>query len=249
MAREEGLKDTISSYSNKKYSLDDKLKSYDLGEVVVSAKRKSLIVTESPYYSIMSTPVITAKEIENWRLLSVYDLLRRINGVTVSGSTVSYRGNTPMLLLDNVPTEGFDYDMLTIDDIKEAFVTPGTTMGIIFGSRGANGAIVINTKKGFVQTNTINTNIKYVKAIGYQQPIEFYSPVYNTVEDKNNGKPDNRTTIYWNPNVQIGTDGVANLVFNAADKSSKYIILLEGISLYGHLMHSSKEEISITSEK
>jgi len=250
MAREkEVLKDTISTNSIKKYALDEKLKSYDLGEVIVSAKRKSIIMTDSPYYSIMSSQVITATEIEKWRLLSVYDLLRRISGVTVSGTTVLYRGNTPMLLLDNVPTEGYDYDMLTVEDIQDAFVTPGTTMGIIFGARGANGAIVINTKKGFVQTNTINTNLKYVKAVGYQQPVQFYSPVYATDLEKSNPKPDYRTTIYWNPNVQIGADGKTNLNFFTADIPTKYVVVLEGISQLGHIIRLSGKEIVIKAEQ
>jgi len=250
MAREEPvMKDTVSFATSKKYSAYDGMKIYNLGEVTVTAKRKSLITTESPYYSITSSPVITAKEIEGWHLISVYDLLRRISGVTVNGTEVRYRGNTPMLLLDNVPTEGFDYDMLTVDDIQDAFVTPGTTMGVIFGSRGVNGAIVINTRKGFVQKNTISSNIKIVKAFGYQQPVQFYSPVYSTEQEKTSSKPDYRTTIYWNPNVQIGADGTANLSFYAADTPSKYVVLLEGVSQYGHLIYQSEKEISITSEQ
>lgn len=246
--KEPALNDTYLSNANKKYAVDDGMKIHNLAEVTVTAKRKSSIMTDSPYYSVMSSMVITAKDIENWHLLTVYDLLRRIPGITVSGTEVRYRGNTPMLLLDNIPTDEFDYDMLMVDDIQDAFVSPGTSMGAIFGSRGANGAIVINTKKGFVQTNKISSNIRYVKAFGYQQPIQFYSPVYGTDQEKNNGKPDYRTTIYWNPNVQIGADGITNLSFYAADTPSKYVVLLEGVSLYGHLIHQEKE-ILITSER
>jgi len=139
--------------------------------------------------------------------------------------------------------------MLVVDDIQDAFVTPGTTMGTVFGSRGANGAIVINTKKGFVQTNKMNSNIKYVKAAGYQQPVQFYSPAYVTEQEKNSIKPDYRTTIYWNPNVQVGTDGIANLNFYAADIPTKYNIILEGVSSLGHLIYSAQNEITIGTEQ
>ncbi len=237
------LKNNYLSNDNKKHIVDDKVYKL-LGEVTVTAKRESSTMTDSPYYSIMSSMVISAKDIENWHLLTVYDLLRRIPGVTVSGSEVKYRGNTPMLILDNIPTDGFDYDMLSVDDVKDAFVSPGTSIGAIFGSRGANGAIIINTKKGFVQTNKISSNIKYIKALGYQQHVQFYSPIYDTDQKRNNGKPDYRTTIYWNPNVQIGTNGIANLNFYAADTPSKYVVLIEGVSMYGHLIHQ-EEEISI----
>lgn len=243
------LEDQSLSTSNKTYSAYDGMKTHNLGELMVTAKRKSLVATESPYFSITSSQVITAKEIEGWKLLSVYDLLRRISGVTVSGTEVLYRGNTPMLLLDNVPTEGFDYDMLVVDDIQDAFVTPGTSMGVIFGSRGANGAIVINTKKGFIQTNKINSNVKIVKAIGYQQTAQFYSPAYVTEQEKNSSKPDYRTTIYWNPNVQTDSNGIARLDFYAADFPTQYSIVFEGVSSSGHLIHSSHQEISIETGK
>lgn len=243
------LEDQSLSTSKKTYSAYDGMKTHNLGELMVTAKRKSLVATESPYFSITSSQVITAKEIEDWKLLSVYDLLRRISGVTVSGTEVLYRGNTPMLLLDNVPTEGFDYDMLVVDDIQDAFVTPGTTMGTVFGSRGANGAIIINTKKGFIQTNKINSNVKIVKALGYQQSVKFYSPVYSTEQERNSTKPDYRTTIHWNPNVQIDSTGVVNLSFYAADIPSKYSVVLEGVSSSGHLINSSQQEISIETGK
>jgi len=35
---------------------------------------------------------------------------------------------------------------------------------------------------------------------------EFYKPDY---EKKNIRTPDNRTTLYWNPEIQTGSDGFA----------------------------------------
>jgi hypothetical protein len=233
--------DTVQLVKNKKYIADDGLRMYNLNELLVTGQRKPAVASESPYYSINSSSVVTAKDIDEWHLISVYDLLRRIPGVTISGSEVKFRGSTPMLVLDNIPTEAFDYNMLTVDDIQEAFVSDGITMGVIFGSRGANGAIVINTKKGFIQRNKINTNIKYVNSLGYQQPAQFYSPVYKTKEEINNGIPDYRTTIFWNPNVLTGTDGTAKLSFYTADSPSKYIVVLEGVSQQGHLIHLLSE--------
>lgn len=239
------VNNTSTVGQNGKLLPDEGMKTIDLNEITVTAKRKPLSQTDSPYYSVMSSSVITSKDIDKWHILSVYDLLRRLSGVTVSGSEVRYRGNTPMLLLDNIPMEGFDYDMLMVDDIKDAFVTPGTSMGIIFGSRGANGAIVINTKKGFVQTKTMSSNIRYVNALGYQQPVKFYSPVYDTEDARKNPRFDSRTTIYWNPVVRTDKDGMAQINFYSADSSSKYIVVLEGVSNYGHLVSFMKENVTV----
>lgn len=219
----------------------DGMKMLHLSELTVIAKRRKIIQTDSPYYSVNSSMVITSKEIENWRLLSVYDLLRRIPGVTVTGSEVRYRGNTPMLLLDNIPVEGFDYNMLQVDDIKDAFVTSGTSMGAIFGSRGGNGAIVINTKKGFVQTKSMSNNIRYVNADGYQQSVQFYAPVYDTYIARNSSSNDFRSTIYWNPKVEADTNGRADVSFYSADIPTKYRIVVEGISIYGHLLYKTTD--------
>lgn len=246
--RELTQKDTLSE-PNKKFRAFDGMKTYNLSEVMVTAKRKAPVITDSPYYSVTSSKVITAKDIEDWHLNSVYDLLRRLPGVTVSGSDVRYRRNKPMLLLDNVPTEDFDYDMLSIDDIQDAFINSGAMMGSIFGSIGSNGAIVINTKKGFVQTNKINSNIKVVKAFGYQQPVKFYSPVYSTESEKNNNSPDYRTTLFWNPNVQVDSTGTVGLSFYAADIPTTYRIVLEGVTSLGHLIYSADKEISVESQK
>jgi len=245
--RESVLKDSL--LTDKYHSAYDRMKTYNLGEVTVAARRKSSAITESPYYSVTSSKVITAKEIESWHLSSVYDLLRRISGVTVTGTDVRYRGNKPMLLLDNVPTEDFDYDMLMIDDVQDIFINSGASMGVLFGSMGSNGAIVINTKKGFVQTNKISPNIRMVKALGYQQPVEFYSPVYSTEEEKNSSMPDYRTTILWNPNVQIDSTGVVNVSFYAADIPTMYRVVLEGVSSLGHLIYSAEKEILVAPDK
>jgi len=249
MAREGPvMNDTVLFTTSKKYSAYDGMKVYNLEEVMVTAKRKPIITTESPYYSITSSGVVTAKEIEEWHPQSVPDVLRRIPGVTVINGKITYFGESPKLvLLDNVPTEG--YSTLNVDDIQEAYITPGTIMGIMFGSRGCDGAIIINTKKGFVQTNKISSNIKIVKALGYQQPVQFYSPVYSTEQEKESSKPDYRTTIHWNPNVQVDSTGIVNLSFYAADIPTKYSVILEGVSSLGHLIHSSQYEISIGSEK
>lgn len=249
MQEKPAMKDTVSVTTNRKYSAYDGMKVYNLGEVMVTAKRKSFIRPESPYWSITSSQVITAKEIEKRHPLSILDVLRMIPGVTVVGTDVFFQGGSPsLLLLDNIPSN-LDQCEILIDDIQEAFVTPGIIAGIMFGPRGGSGAIIIKTKRGFVQKNTINSNLKIVKALGYQQPVQFYSPVYSTEQERNSSKPAYRTTIHWNPNVQVDSSGTVNLSFFAADISTKYSIVLEGGSSSGHLIHSSQNEISVGLEK
>lgn len=217
----------------------------NLADVDIVAKRIPPRKTESPYYSVASSFVLATEEIEKANFMNVFDLLRRLPGVTISGSEVLYRRATPMLILDNVPTDNFDYSMLNVNDISDAFVSPATSVMPIFGSRAANGAIVINTKKGFVEKNSLNKNMQVLAPIGYQQQVTFYSPAYETEEQRNNMAPDLRSTIYWNPGVRTDSSGMAHLSFYSADLPSQYGFVIEGVSSVGHLIYSSNEVVRV----
>ncbi len=222
------------------YKTEDGMRMYDLDEVVVTARKIQKPKTESPYYSGSASQVISGEEIDRWKLLSVSDLLMRIPGVSVRGGEVFYRNERPMFIIDNVPNDDFDHTLLDINDVSDAFALPATSVYAIFGSRASGGAIVINTKKGFVQQNKLNSNIQIVPAAGYQQPAEFYSPVYETQLQKEAPIHDLRTTLYWKPDVVIDETGRATLTFYSADLPSEYAVVVEGVSRDGHLIYICK---------
>lgn len=230
---------------NEKYIIENGMRLINLAEVVVKGQRINRRKTESPYYSVASSFVLATEEIEKANFLTIFDLLRRLPGVTISGGEVNYRQATPMLILDNVPTENFDYSMLNVNDISDAFVSPATSVMPIFGTRAANGAIVINTKKGFVEKNSLNKNMQVITPIGYQQHVEFYSPAYETEEQRKNTAPDLRSTIYWNPCVRTDSTGIAHLSFYSADSPSQYGLVIEGVSSFGHLIYLSNEAVTV----
>ncbi|MGL5273097.1 MAG: TonB-dependent receptor, partial [Phocaeicola sp.] len=241
------LEKEFISKVNEKTIIEDGIRSYNLDEVVVTAKKKLKLNTESPYYSISSSRVITSADIEKINPLSLFDLLRRIPGITISGEEVKYRTGTPMVILDNVPEDDFDYTRVDVSDVKDVFISPPELVATIFGSRGVDGAVVINTKKGGgVEKRTLNRNIQIITPIGYQQTVEFYSPVYATKEQKEQAIPDFRTTVYWKPNVQFDNSGTAKVSFYAADYLTHYGIVIEGCSSDGHLIHSSNFEVPVT---
>lgn len=72
------------------------------------------------------------------------------------------------------------------------------------------------------------SNLAYITPLGYQQEVEFYSPIYD-IQKKQSNDMDLRTTIYWKPNV-IFKEGEAEISFYAADSPVNYSILVEGIS-------------------
>ena len=79
-------------------------------------------------------------------------------------------------------------------------------------------------------------------AIGYAGSVEFYSPVYDTPEKIADEKPDIRTTLYWNPYLQIAPDGTAQIEFYSNDhKNQQYDIAIEGITPDGKTCRYRKD--------
>ncbi len=230
---------------NEKHLIEDGMRIYNLAEVLVTAKRKMDLKTKSPYYSVNSSKVLTSEDVEKGNIISIFDLLRRIPGLTVVGDEVRHRNTAPLVVLDNVPEENFDYDRLNVNDISDVFLSPPISAMPIFGGRAAGGAVVISTKKGFVERNKLNSNIQVFTPVGYEQTVEFYSPVYATQKEKDSTVRDLRTTIYWNPNVQVDSSGSAKISFYSADFPTQYGVILEGVSSEGHIICSSEKEITI----
>ena len=72
------------------------------------------------------------------------------------------------------------------------------------------------------------------KTVGYIPGTEFYHPVYDTPEKRENKTPDHRTTLYWEPYLQVGPDGKGCLEFYTNDnKKSDFEITIEGITAEG----------------
>jgi hypothetical protein len=107
-----------------------------------------------------------------------------------------------------------------------------------YGSRGANGIIVITTKHGLdinldkLEINKTLGQLNYTPK-GYYKAHIFYTPKYdNPVSIK---VPDPRTTIYWKPDIQTGKDGNVSFEYYNADDKGTYRIVIEGIDYNGNI--------------
>ena len=104
---------------------------------------------------------------------------------------------------------------------------------------GDMGAIIINTFDGYAGTfiRRRHFNNVSVKPLGYQQPVEFYAPKYETPEAKNTGIPDYRTTIFWKPDLTVSDEGKACFEFFTSDFPTSYSVVIEGLSTNGKIVH------------
>ena len=63
--------------------------------------------------------------------------------------------------------------------------------------------------------------------------MEFYHPTYDTPEKKDARHSDLRSTIYWNPALQLDEEGNAIIEYYTPDSTAPEDIIIEGIDENG----------------
>lgn len=87
-------------------------------------------------------------------------------------STVN--SNTPLVVIDGIITEGGTLNKINPDDIESVSVLKDAGSTAIYGSRSANGVILVTTKRGRQnQHPTVNVGTQW----GVQEPKILFSPV------------------------------------------------------------------------
>ncbi len=115
---------------------------------------------------------VRAKDLENMPVFRVEQSLQgRVSGLTITsasgqpgeGSTVRVRGTTtignsdPLYVVDGVPVNG-GIDYLSQADIASIEVLKDAASAAIYGTQGANGVILITTKRGSSGAIKVNYN-------------------------------------------------------------------------------------------
>ena len=111
-------------------------------------------------------------------------------------------------------------------------------------SRGMGGAILITTDRTnsrydkFLDLPLLRSRAT-VKPLGFKKAETFYSPKYETQNQRQSLKSDLRTTIHWEPDVQI-INGTGTVTFYTADgNNTSYSIVLEGITTDGTIIRQT----------
>ncbi len=81
----------------------------------------------------------------------------KASGVNIRGYNSVPRVQPPLYIVDGVPLAGFMEGDLDENEIQNIEVLKGAEAEAVYGSRGANGIIVITTKKSTVQDDLTNT--------------------------------------------------------------------------------------------
>ena len=228
------------------YTFENGVRIVHLPEVQIRGVNKKEDKYTSAFYPEPDNS-FTEDDIQKFGGTDIKNLFYTVPGVLVTGNRISIRGGgDPLVVIDDMPyTPGpgetaLDIlSMFSIHDIGKIGVIKDGAKLSMYGMRGGNGVIVVYTKRGEIGTPIPSFNIKQLIPLGYQLPVEFYSPKYDTQASINDPKPDLRTTIYWKPNVITDADGNAKLDFYTADDPATYSVIIEGVSDDGKLIHYS----------
>jgi hypothetical protein len=103
---------------------------------------------------------------------------------------------------------------------------------MIDGSASVRSVIMIRTSLNAKTGVPMNVTKGY--PIGWQKPKYFYSPKYEAAGLKSSPiGSDKRSTIYWNPSVQIWHNETEEISFDTSDGNADCTAIIEGISTNG----------------
>ncbi len=145
----------VKAQTNMKVVLEEERT--DLNEVVVigygSVRRKDVTTAVSTVSTkdLETRPIVSAVSGMQGKAAGLQ--ITQANGQPGSSPTIRVRGttslngsNNPLYVVDGVPLTDIDY--LSADDIESIQVLKDASSAAIYGSRAANGVIIISTKQG-----------------------------------------------------------------------------------------------------
>jgi len=117
--------------------------------------------------------------------------------IIIRGANSITQDNSPLYVVDGFPVEGFNLNLFNPEDIESIDVLKDASSTAIYGARGANGVIMITTKKGKIQkpqitlttTNSFNQNIKTMKLMDSYEFLQYQLERYPTAGSASSPTP------------------------------------------------------------
>ncbi len=132
----------------------------------------------------------------------------------------------PLTLLDGVPVVNHDkllqYDPLKVEKID---VIAGK---YVFGPMAFPGIVSFSTYNNTLEDFTVSPSVVQVDYDGVQFTREFYVPDFSLPVNKR--RPDMRSLLLWEPNLETGPSGTSEGVIHTSDRPGTYIMIVEGLT-------------------
>lgn len=186
---------------NGKKSIDIQLKdsSNNLDEVVVvgynTVKKKDLTgaVVSVNSAEIRSRPVANALQAIQGKAAGV-DITSAerpgaVGAITIRGLRSISASNAPLFVVDGIPFAAGGIDAINPNDIENIDILKDASATAIYGSRGANGVVLVTTKRGkvgkviidYIGTTTIEKLYDRTKMMNSEQYVAFRREAYRNL--------------------------------------------------------------------
>ncbi|WP_420151121.1 SusC/RagA family TonB-linked outer membrane protein [Spirosoma sp.] len=128
--------------------------------------------------------------------------------IRIRGVSSITAGTNPLFVVDGVPLENFNLNLINPQDIESVDILKDASSAAIYGSRGANGVVLVTTKLGKPGKTNISAGYEYgiltvtrkVPMMNAQQWIGYYidahnnawvdlNPAVNKASDPNSARP------------------------------------------------------------
>lgn len=104
-----------------------------------------------------------------------------------------------------------------------------------YGARGANGAIIINTRNtGGLHQSLVTVPVFHAR--GFSGSPSYSGPDYDNPAIKKSPYPDTRSTIYWNGRIITDEHGRAEIEFFTSDGPATYTVRVRGVTINGDII-------------
>ena len=211
-----------------------------LKEVVITDKRIRLKNSSNLNGPGNADQVLVGDQIP----LGCFSLEQCLQGVLMgvifrNGTPYSTRGGMMTINLDGVFISSDELNTINMNDIGSIEVLRTGAYMSIYGSQSGPGGVILLTSKTGDELNKARYNepipgIVTYSPIGYGKIRAFYSPQYDDPKT-NQAVADQRSTIYWNPNIVTDKSGNASFdYFNAGSKGT-YRVIIEGMDVDGNI--------------
>lgn len=246
--------------TNKRMTYENGMRNIFLKDVVVTAKKK---IYRTPYERIPSIITIRGEDLKNTPMLDLptylnsrlpgvnFDIAGMANGIAIANTgdkdKNSDHGGIRIILngflINDQELALLTLQSLRIQDIAQIDYNRHAIDGLAWFPMTGASFIAITLKDGVEPYDYMPKNIRQIQLLGHQKPATFYSPKYETPEQRNSESSDLRTTIYWNPNIQTNKQGKTFLEFYTAEGGCSYSVVIEGLTRRGKLLRSYKKLI------
>lgn len=137
--------------------------------------------------------------------------------VRIRGTSSITAGTNPLYVIDGLPVENFNLNLINPQDIASVEVLKDASSAAIYGSRGANGVIIITTKLGKAGTSQLSGNYEFgtqsvqrrVDVMDAQQFINYYVDAHNNAWIAAGGKASDPNSVRG-PAYRIPVDFIEN---------------------------------------